>query len=237
MKKKNKRAMVAYYSDILFNTFRNIDMAHFIPLDNKLQKLVVGIEPIQAGSGYPSHDNVRPISGRASVNVNVSPTLNPLDGTITNIPLGQTVYGGTLDVLTGVLTVDRAFVANNSKATKYETADGYYWYTTSLELVTPAISGLNAKLISDRLTPVINVTSTSSEGVISWYDNKIIRWKEQGELSQADYRTYLASNPLQLCYELAIPQTIQLTPQQINTIIGSWNYIWCDSGKIIEIEG
>ena len=53
---------------------------------------------------WTPYSNICPISGRTSVNVIVSPTLNPLDGTITNISLGGTCYGGQLDVLLGVLT-------------------------------------------------------------------------------------------------------------------------------------
>ena len=67
-----------------------------------LLKCIANIEPVQSGSGTPSPDNVRTISGSTSVTVTVS------DGetsTTKTTPLGQTVYGGQLNVLTGELTV------------------------------------------------------------------------------------------------------------------------------------
>ena len=70
---------------------------------------------IEAGStatAWTPYSNICPITGHSSVNVIVSPTLNPLDGTITNIPLGGTYYGGTLDVLTGLLTVTHANISS-----------------------------------------------------------------------------------------------------------------------------
>ena len=46
--------------------------------------------------------------------------------------------------------------------------------------------------------------------------------------------SYLAEHPLELCYELATPQTYQLTPQQIQTLIGT-NNVWSEDGAI-EVE-
>lgn len=73
--------------------------------DLPLKSLVVDINPIQDLShGDPSPENICPISGWTQVDVNHSDAdmTNP---TIITIDLGQTVYGGKLDVLTGILTV------------------------------------------------------------------------------------------------------------------------------------
>lgn len=197
--------------------------------DLPLKSLVVDINPIQDLShGDPSPENICPISGWTEVNVNHSDAdmTNP---TTLTINLGQTVYGGKLDVLSGVLTVDRVIASVASVMNKYENANGDYWYSTATALGIPNISGLNAELISDRFVKFANVTPTNKEGIISFYANNIIRWKEKGDLALADYRTYLASNPFQLCYELAEPIEIQLSPQQINSLLGV-NNIWADSG-------
>ena len=140
-----------------------------------------------------------------------------------------TVYGGTLDVVNGVLTVDRAYASVASVLNKFEDENGYYWYSTSSTLVIPIISGLNAGLISDRFVKIINVSTDNNDGVITFYANGIIRWKEKGDLALADYITYLASNPFQLCYELATPITYTLTPQQIALLRGN-NALWADTG-------
>lgn len=69
------------------------------------KKLSVKITATQAGSGTPSPTNVRTISGKSAVNLSIS------DGTETDeheISLGQTVYGGELDLISGVLTITEA---------------------------------------------------------------------------------------------------------------------------------
>ena len=85
-----------------------IDAANYAASD-----LVIDIDPVQSGSGDPSPDNIRPISGWTGCNVVVSPTTDAEDGTTYSIPFPSeagTVYGGTLDVTNGTLTVDRAMV-------------------------------------------------------------------------------------------------------------------------------
>lgn len=69
----------------------------------EIQSLKVTLEPIQSGSGTPSPDNVRPISGWTEVETIVSPTTEAEDGTTYTTDLGRTVYGGTLDVVKGTL--------------------------------------------------------------------------------------------------------------------------------------
>jgi hypothetical protein len=72
---------------------------------------------IEAGStitSFEPYSNICPISGIDSVAVTVSDGTTP---ETTTIPLGQTVYGGTLDVKSGVLTVDRGYIASYSGQT------------------------------------------------------------------------------------------------------------------------
>jgi hypothetical protein len=45
--------------------------------------------------------------------------------------------------------------------------------------------------------------------------------------SVADLKTFLAENPLQVVYELATPQTMQLTPQEVELLTGT-NNVWSD---------
>lgn len=369
MKKKNKRAMVAYYSDILFNTFRNIDMAHFIPLDNKLQKLVVAIDPVQdlhgysnpwpegggknkfningyaslnpawtisgeilssnnnsyqpyvsqnfvstgedvviscqaicsedrtycvqvynadtdtqvgrhefpqgtenfsnvvslpagtnynlrffgygASSGtasitniqlevgntatsYAPYSNICPITGHTSVNVIVSTSTNPLDGTITNIPLGQTVYGGTLDVVRGVLTVTYGIVTDLSQLT-------WVSYSSERYIIRADVPG-KANGVHNLISSRYKTSDAPSHNDVGFKFYEIIgidneTFSNRIYISDPEvYSDYTLLTGAQLVFELATPIEVSLTPMQINTIVGSWNYVWCDSGKIIEIE-
>ena len=193
----------------------------------------VQLEKNSTVTSFAPYANICPISGLTGLSVYVSPTQDPDDATVYNVDWSAqagTVYHGTVDVVTGELTVDMVSV-NLNPAAKYENANGYFWYTTNTELSIGAISGLNAGLISNRLVALSNVAETTQEGKIVFYANGIIRWKEQGSLSLADYRTYLASNPLQIVYELATPLTYQLTPQEIGVLTGT-NYVWLSDGDV-----
>ena len=79
---------------------------------------VVNIEPVQSGSGDPSPTNIRPISGWTQVNVWVKPTYDTSLTPTATIPLGRTVYGGTLDVVRGKLVVDRGYATITSFSKK-----------------------------------------------------------------------------------------------------------------------
>lgn len=102
-----------------------------------------------------------------------SPTAyEPYNGNTYTIQLGQTVYGGSLDVTTGVLTVDRAQIASYAGET------------------------LPSTWISDR--DVYSAGATPTTGA-------------------------------QVVYELATPQTIQLSPITVQMLLGN-NTLWADSG-------
>lgn len=47
----------------------------------------------------------------------------------------------------------------------------------------------------------------------------------------ASLKSYLSSHNLQICYELATPIEITLTPQQITALLGQ-NVIWSDGGNV-----
>jgi hypothetical protein len=47
----------------------------------------------------------------------------------------------------------------------------------------------------------------------------------------ADFKSYLATNNLQVVYPLATPITIDLTPQQMTTLLGT-NNVWSDAGDV-----
>lgn len=200
------------------------DGAEDVPMDS----CVVDIEPVQSGSGAPSPSNVRPISGWSEVNVYVSPTLSAQDATVYHVSLGQTVYGGTLDVVSGVLTVDRAIVGLGSLT----------WYYNAPIFNTPA-SALpnkaqgNFNIISD------NYATANSESTADMANEEIkgsssttnIYVRDDRFTDATSFKQWLANNGVKLVYELATAQTIQLTPTEVTTLLGS-NNVWADSGDI-----
>ena len=69
MKRRTRHALLAMFDSPLNVELRNVDIASFYPTERYIQKLVLGIEPVQSGTGDPSPDNVRPISGFTGLNV------------------------------------------------------------------------------------------------------------------------------------------------------------------------
>ena len=152
--------------------------------------------------------------------------------------LPQTVYGGTLDVVSGVLTVDRAMVTLNGQTTgirftevsQATTADGQkyvaYIAMASHNIKNNNIAICDAYAFMDK-TPQ-NMHMGEFDGRGSYFRFVIA---DQNLNTLALWNAHLAENPMTLVYELATPTTIQLTPQQIDSLLGR-NNVWADSGDV-----
>lgn len=144
-----------------------------------------------------------------------------------------TVYGGTLDVTTGNLTVDRAMVDLGAKNWYPSTAAGRTRFRTSITDI-ERISSPNIvapMLCSAYKTETANNTYTGKQG-ISLQQNAadVYVYDAQREsMTTADFKT--AMSGVQLVYKLATPQTYQLTPTEVTTLLGD-NTIWADTGDV-----
>lgn len=175
-----------------------------------------------AGSGsldtfsvnYPSTDHDYHAYTGQSVNVSWESTAG-------------TVYGGTLDVVSGELVVNRMY-------TIFDGSEDEIWYTYSnTGYRVPRINiGLSGNGICN-IAPT--VSSASSYGVMFSASNNYIyffqtvsRW---GVATIADLRAWLATNNVKVCYESATPITYHLTPQEVRTLLGQ-NNVWADTGDV-----
>lgn len=156
-------------------------------------------------------------------------TYEPYTGTTTTTSLGRTVYGGTLDVVSGVLTV-------NSTAIDMGSISWYEYGSTSsyTRYVSSGIDG-NAKANGNGIcscfefvgagqswkTPMITIGSGGSR--LTVLTNK------DAYASAAAFKTAMSGQTL--VYELATPQTYQLTPTEVSTLLGD-NNVWADSGDV-----
>lgn len=220
----------------------NADIIRFLPVDSAsravasftdgaddipLKSLVVGINPIQSGSGDPSPTNVRPISGWTSMTVNANGTEIPISWENE----AGTVYGGSLDVLNGVLTVDRTTDdmgnlkwdaqgsagrcysmskrATIKKGTSKEGYDNAFAEIYSAGNVV-SMSGLQA-----------NQMSVDRGGNIQLYDTRF------AGMTGAQIKAELQG--VTMCYKLEEPITYQLTPHEVKSLLGS-NTIYADTG-------
>lgn len=138
-----------------------------------------------------------------------------------------TVYGGTLDVTTGVLTVTHHF-ATYDGTENWSSGTGYY----------VLFSQPNSKGNND-LTQIANWLKAGGNFDYTAYG--YYRAQANGAIcvgtvgspwsSVSDFKATLTTNPLTICYELATPITYNLTPTEVKTLLGA-NNIWADTGDV-----
>ena len=150
--------------------------------------------------------------------------------------LGRTVYGGTLDVVSGELAVDRAMVTfSDSTSWSVTSTSGHYRaYTYALTDILPWSDNQHATttMICDRLSAGSWEDVFVGTAVLG-QTNKAIGFGTDslGITDGASLGAWLANNPLTICYELATPQTYQLTPTEVALLKGD-NNVWSDDGEI-----
>lgn len=149
-------------------------------------------------------------------------------GTQYTIQLGQTIYGGTLDVTTGVLTVDRGYadLGDYSWTKDTSTVAGKTLFRTSI--LTGAKSKFTA--ICSNYPFVGSYSNLTDKSCSFIYDTRLAI--EDSAYSSGDASAFkTAMSGVQLVYELATPITIQLTPTEVTTLLGQ-NNVWADSGDV-----
>ena len=206
--------------------------------------LEFAIEPVQEGSGDPSPTNIRPISGWTGVNGKHSGT----DTTqYTEIPItfpaaAGTVYGGKVDVVNGKLTVNYASVdlgtMNWNRDTTTRPADRatiHAFYATLNDCKTVDLNAI-PKMMSSSFTvdSVIKVDyggyGNIKDNICGGADNNHRVWiygSIYNDLSPSDFKA--AMQGVQLVYELAKPIEYDITPQEVQMLLGD-NNVWCDTG-------
>lgn len=159
------------------------------------------------------------------------PTWSPSDAEVTDITLPTTVYGGTLDVTTGILTVDRASVTLDGS----EDEEWIVMATAGIfrnRTITPAIAS-DAGLVSDKMTVTAYNYNTMKANypAVSANTGYVYIAISDATTTVTQCRAWLAENPVQLVYNLATPQTYTLTPVQVKTLLGE-NRIYADAGDV-----
>lgn len=207
--------------------------AVFDTIDGNLVKaLKVAITPSQAGSGTPSPSNIRPISGYTEEVISVKDSTDTTQETYTT-PFNQTVYGGTLDVLTGELTIDKGFITLNGTENCSKSAvtdsDTYMYTINTADFDSPFILSAFQYTEPNPNYRVGYAWRGSSNTQIR------IGFAEYGTTTIESWKAWLSNNPLQICYTLATPTTIQLTPQTVKALVGE-NHIQASTGDVTECK-
>ena len=218
------------------------DVVNFYPYQKSslqyLSRLTTTIVPQQSGSGDPSPSNVRPITGFDSANIYVSPTTSVGDATTYNVSFGSagTVYGGTLDVVSGQLTVTHNYVDLGTLNWAYDSTATYPYFRT--DGVSSTIKKVAAHTEYPNCICSNYMRATENQGYIGEVTGCIsettwgqIRIRDNRYTDAQAFKT--AMNGVQLVYELATPLTYQLTATQVAMITGN-NYIWTNCGTITD---
>ena len=164
----------------------------------------------------------------------VAPTTYP----ITWQTEAGTIYGGNLDVVSGVLTVDRAIVDLGNMSWGWS-SNGYFFSSTIQSLIEPP------KTASEKTTAICSMYKAETTNDIR--DNTVdsafgvvqvnsgvntgrvwIRDTSKGT-DTAAFKTAVTGQTL--VYPLATPQTYQLTPTEVKTLLGG-NNIYTDAGSV-----
>lgn len=147
-----------------------------------------------------------------------------------------TVYGGTLDVTSGVLTVTNGYADLGTLNWSLNATNVYFLsrYNVSPNefIKTPTQNSNYANLMCSKYArnTAYNVMNGNS-GIGCTTDGYLV----VVDTNYADATAFKESlSGVQLVYELLEPQTYQLTPTEVATILGQ-NNIFCDTGNINEL--
>lgn len=181
-------------------------------------------------TAFEPYSNICPITGHTGLKVydeaEYDPTATP-KVTVSWQSAAGTVYGGTLDVTTGELTVTHQVAVFDG-----DEAWGVY---ASSEATMVSVSGANypvpgydatPQIVCDSFSPATrrSIATNAVNGVGILNATTIIFYYE-GASTVAEWKSYLSENPVTVLYPLATPLTYQLTPTEITTLIGQ-NNVW-----------
>ena len=189
-------------------------------------------------------DNIRfVVTNGTTYNTTVKPQLElgstatayePYNGQTYTTDLDDTRYGGTLDVTSGVLTLTYGYVdlgtltwvSETSAVTGMFRTEGNNMPSVPLlggNLICSQYKGVNKTGYAQLLNGEIAVTNIQSGSFLRIVD------VSKTSMTASQFKT--AMSGVQLAYQLYSTQTVQLTPQQVRTVLGQ-NNIWADSGSV-----
>lgn len=161
-------------------------------------------------------------------------TYTPYTGQTATLSLPRTIYGGTVDAVTGeglgvwkLLTLDGTEPWN-----AVGSGDTLYFQSTSISIGTRVLSR------GDYCTtfPIASVSSSNTvQGVSGWKTSLYLRWSTFADV--AALKSYLAAQyaagtPVQVCYKLATPTPFTATGAQPIPALPGVNTLMTDADSV-----
>lgn len=208
----------------------------------------------QAGSGDPAPDNIRAITPLTGVSVYSSgaDTGDPAEIAVDWETDAGEIGGGTLNVLTGMLTITHKYLSFTGDETWTAAGTGsvaYLRYKLSNEneqyIVTTEVDSDHNVIAAHGVCSHFACSDIRSNQtdvgfkLVHTNTNKntlLIRTGVEGVTTANDMKTWVAAQalngtPLQIVYELLTPETVQLEAHTLSTLAGE-NNIWPGSGTV-----
>ncbi|MBO7735776.1 MAG: hypothetical protein J6S67_24625 [Methanobrevibacter sp.] len=188
-----------------------------------LNQFDIAFTAVQSGSGDPSPDNVRPITGWTDFDVTANDS-------ILNIDLNGTYYGGVVDCITGKITLThkKVVIDDQSTITIASNQSGFLFYTSTGE---SWIKDENQ--FTNMGLEYFSAASSlySRENCFVLYANGTAYFKlDTATNTVALVKAFLANNPLEILAELATPIEVYAsnvlsinTQKGLNTITSDSN--------------
>lgn len=192
-------------------------------------------QPAQGGSGDPSPDNIRPILLNNAVQA----------GQTTTLTLPHTIYGGTVDAVTGdgqetwkLLTLDGTETWN-SMSTVVSGKYGFYMFAENIQsAISPSQKG--GIVCNKYATKTADDTYRVQVGIsVEAYPHNYFRiyddaYADKGVDTWKSYLAaqYAAGTPVQVCYKLATPTPITATGAQPIPALSGINAVLTDADKL-----
>lgn len=225
--------------------FTNI--ASFVNNNNSPLTILAKIEAVQSGTGTPSPENEREITGWTKCVITQYGD-DPESANTFTIEFPEnpgTVYGGELDVTNGVLTVNRAIRTFNGSEqwTRYASSNNNFRFHTSVLEDRLVSNDANGTQFSNYLATTTGIVSSGGSIIITGTRNSVTLMSVGvrmyvyvpdivvAEDDLNGWKTYLSEHPLQVCYLLATPLVFNVEPTVIQSLIGE-NNISADTGDI-----
>lgn len=155
----------------------------------------------------------------------VATDYEPYQGQTLTAKLPETVYGGSRNWTTGVLTVTKAkYVFDGTTDIDWGiNSNGIPYIRTS-----NSVGGVHGTL--DMIcNQYKNVTTTVKDKSIRCISNKLYIY-DSLYTDEATAISMITANPVEIVFPLTTPYTIQLTPQQLNLLNGT-NNVWSNCGE------
>ena len=189
-----------------------------------VKSLVVDIVPVQAG-GDPSPTNIRPISGRTSVQITRAGEGGSNAQTY-NISLAAagTVYDGKLDVTNGVLTVDKEMVTLNTA--NMDNGEQYPGWKNAgaRKILGPDINSIMS--VIGNVGKQVGINTSAANGA-----NFDIMWLPVSTYGKTQSEWQALALDVQILLPYTTPLTYQLDPIEVNTLLGV-NNLYADAGGV-----